>query len=450
MEDHDSFTIHDIGKWLELRRHNNQQTILLLGSHAGALYRSLPFYNYCQQHTSHNLQTHSLIWSFRECYQVLLRQQLGERELYAVLLDAFKYVGKLLGDADECFAEIISRGYFREIISTNIDDIVERALQDNGLIEGRDFEVVIPGEQTLSKERRMPYRLTKVFGDWLSREYTMYNRQLYIKPNNESNQYLYSILHGNVLAIGIDPLWDGSILPLLHNAPTTLWFANEEVDIIHDQQVASILDQTQSVAVLGQNCTYEEVWRSLYQQLCMKTPLKDRAMRDSYRSLEREDDRNQQDKKAVRILYIYCDDDLSIMEVFWKYLTVLKRKQLIIEWHRGLIAPGDNLQLTQERQLRRAQLIFIGFSASFVSSEYYDQALQAHELSKGGTVRLIPLLLRPTGNWKQTPFSELATLPDEGKTLSELSSPELEKELSKIADDIHELVKRFQKGDDEH
>ena len=85
------FTIHNMSEWLELRRRNNQQTILLLGSRAGALYRSLPFYNYCQQHTSHNLQTHPLIWSFRECYKVLLRQQLGERELHALFQDAFKH-----------------------------------------------------------------------------------------------------------------------------------------------------------------------------------------------------------------------------------------------------------------------------------------------------------------------------------------------------------------------
>ena len=53
----------------------------------------------------------------------------------------------LLGDEDRYFAEIVRRGYFREIISTNIDDIVERVLHDVGLIEDRDFEVLIPGEQ---------------------------------------------------------------------------------------------------------------------------------------------------------------------------------------------------------------------------------------------------------------------------------------------------------------
>jgi hypothetical protein len=251
-----------------------------------------------------------------------------------------------------------------------------------------------------------------------------------------------------VLAIGIDPLWDQSILSLLHDVPNTLWFVNEEVNIVNDKQVASILDPTQSVATLGQNCTYEEVWRSLYQQLCMERMLKDRVTQNWHSALTKDDDYSQKGKKAIRISYIYCDDDFNIMQKFWKHLHVLKSNHLITEWHRGLLMPGDPLQLTQERELRRSQLIIVGFSSNFMSSEYYDQALQAFTLSHSETVRLIPLLLSPVGNWKQTPFGEITPLPREGKTLSELSPKELDKVLSRIADDILQLVKRLQKGED--
>lgn len=440
----------NIGEWLELRRRNNQHTILLLGARVGALYRSLPFYNYCQQYTSHKLQARSLIWSFRECYNILLQQTLGERELYSVLQDSLKNTRNLLCEEDGYFAEIVRRGYFREIISTNIDDIAEQALLRIGLVEDRDFEVLIPRDQPLSQKRELTYRLTKVFGDWLSREYTIYNRHSYITKNINLNQYMLNMLHGDVLAIGIDPLWDSDILPFLYDAPTTLWFVNEEVNIVDDQQVAAILDQAKSVAALGPNYTYEEFCRLLYQQLYIEPTLKDRAIQSQQSSLIRDGDRSQQDKKAVRILSIYSDDDLGIMQKLWKHLEPLRQNQLIIEWHRGLLASGDHLQLTQERELRRSQLIFIGFSPNFLSSEHYDQALQGLRLSHGETVRLVPLLLHPIGNWKQTPFSEIAPLPRGDKTLSELSSKELDKELSKIADDIHELVKRLQKGNGNH
>ena len=71
-----------------------------------------------------------------------------------------------------------------------------------------------------------------------------------------------------------------------------------------------------------------------------------------------------------------------------------------------------------------------------------------------GTVFLLRLLelllLRPVGNWKQTPFSAISPLPREGKTLSELSPKDLDRELSKIADAIHDLVKHLQKGECNH
>ena len=59
-------------------------------------------------------------------------------------------------------------------------------------------------------------------------------------------------------------------------------------------------------------------------------------------------------------------------------------------------------------------------------------------------------LLRPVSSWTQTPFSEFSPLPREGKALSDLSSKDLDKVLNKITDDIHELVKRLQKGEDNH
>src|SRR5579875_1372945 len=179
MKDPVEIAVHHMGEWLELRRRNNQQTVLLLGSRAGALYRSQPFYDYCRKHTSHNLYAHSPVWSFRECYRVLLQKQLGERELHTLLQDAFRNIANFLGPYDLYFAELVKKGYFREVISTSIDDIIEQALHYVGLIEKNDFEVWIPEKQQLAQERNFPYRLTKVFGDWHSREYIIYNRQAY-------------------------------------------------------------------------------------------------------------------------------------------------------------------------------------------------------------------------------------------------------------------------------
>jgi hypothetical protein len=354
-------------------------------------------------------------------------------------------------------------------VSTNIDDIAERALIHAGLSENIDFEVLIPGKQPITQERELPYRLTKVFGDCLSREYVIYNRPSYITGYDELNQYLRGILSGHVLAIGIDPLWDSGILPLLADAPASLWFVNGQEDIIYDQQIAPLLDQARSAVTVGQNYGYEEFWLSLYQQLCIESGLRVKAMQywQSFSTGEvdysqrRLDDlasaevgatserslAPQNEKKTSRVMYIYCDDDLELMEQLWRHLHVLRSNGLITEWHRGLLEPGD-LLLKQERELRHSQLILVGFSPSFLSSEYHDQALQALKLYHGGTVTLVPILLRPVSSWKQTPFGAILPLPREGKVLGELTLRERDRALSKMADDIDKLVRRLQMGED--
>lgn len=442
-------TTHDMGEWLEWRRRNHYQTILLLGSRAGALYRSLPFYDYCQRYSPHNLQTHPPTWSFRECYHVLLQQQLGERELHALLQDSFKHIGNLVGiyDEDGYFADIVKRGYFREIISTNIDDIVERALHSVRLIENKDFEVFLPGKPPRSLKRSLPYRLTKVFGDWQSRDYAIYRRDTYIAEHQALYQHLHMVLQSHVLAIGIDPLWDSGILPLLQDIPTSLWFVNGEEDILYDQPIKRILDQAKAVAAIGPNYGYEEFWQILHQQLRMKSMLSDRGMQDWHPPSVRDGNNDQQENKAIRILYLYCHDDLPLMQKFWQQLHVLRTNQLITEWHWQLLAPGEDSQVTQERELRNAQIIFIGFSPGFLSSEYYDQALQAFRLYQEGAVTLVPLRLRTISNWKQTPFSSISSLPRGDKALRDFSSKDIDKELSVIADDIYKLVMGLMKSE---
>ena len=190
MKDRGQLTAYDIGKWLELLRQNNSQPILLLGSRAGALYRSLPFYEYCQLHASQNLYARPRIRSFRECYNLLIEKRLGERELHALLQEAFRNIK--LEPYDVYFVELVRRGYFREIISTNMDDIIERAMLRVGLVEYRDFEVSIPEARPRFSTRDLPYKLTKVFGDWLSRVNKIYDRHAYIIDYKELNMMLFS------------------------------------------------------------------------------------------------------------------------------------------------------------------------------------------------------------------------------------------------------------------
>jgi hypothetical protein len=232
----------------------------------------------------------------------------------------------------------------------------------------------------------------------------------------------------------------------LHDAPTSLWFISNDEESIDDPQIAAILHQEEekSVAIVGENYGYEDFWHALYQQPVIKNTA---GIGEIHQQRSIVAERNQEQKQAIRVLYVYCDEDLRMMQKFWKHLHVLRANKLIVEWHRGSLKPGDHLQVTLERELNSSQLIFVGFSNNFVASEYYEQAAQAFRLSLAGAVKLIPLLLSPVSNWKQTPFSEISPLPQGGRTLSEITTRELEKELTKIAENIHKLIISLQKGE---
>jgi hypothetical protein len=50
-------------------------------------------------------------------------------------------------------------------------------------------------------------------------------------------------------------------------------------------------------------------------------------------------------------------------------------------------------------------------------------------------------------NWKQTPFSEISSLPQGGRALSDMGARELERELNRIAENIHKLITSLQKSE---
>ncbi len=371
---------------------------------------------------------------------MLLHNQLGERELHSVLHDILKDVANVQEpyDGDEDFADLVRKGYFQEIISTNIDDLVEQALQNVGLFETQDFEVFIAGKQSPLQQRKLPYRITKVFGDWLSRSYTIYDRQAYIANDQALNRYLRTLLHGEVLAVGIDPLWDGALLPLLLESATTVWFVSEDETSIDHPLIASTLHQKleKAATIVGENYRHEDFWHTLYHLLHRK---QDETTEYQIPAISNKSFQ-QQKKEVIQVFYIYCDKDLSMMKKIWDSLQVLRSDKLIEEWHRGMLQPGDKMQIMQERYLNRAQLIFVGFSSDFINSEYYKQAEQALNLISEEKVRPIPLKLGPIGNWQRIPYREFKSLPHGSKALREMSTKELQKALKEMAEAIHDLV----------
>lgn len=262
--------IRSIAERLQLRLRTGYRTTLLLGSRAGALYRS-NLHRKLEEVSVSDLNDLSPPERFKACHRILfsnLRSQFSEAELH-------KLIGTTLQEVEFCsadfgLADLIKLGYFNTIITTNIDDMLERALS---MIDVKDLEIII-GNRTKNLDpyrRYSTYQIMKVFGDILSREYNLKEQTKYIHENRELKKYLDDNLSGDVLMIGIDPAWDAALVNLLPFQGGTLWYIDEELP--HEESpIGSLLRERQAQYVSGREGNYEHFIFMLYQHLCHSSP----------------------------------------------------------------------------------------------------------------------------------------------------------------------------------
>src|SRR5215472_936381 len=143
-----------MAKLLKIRKDSHHPTVLLLGARAGRLFRSEQFYEDLQFFSNVNFHGLPRIKQFTECYTILTSDKFSEWDLYSILQTALKDVGVI--NPDICLASLIKQEYFDEIISTNIDDVLEGALDQTEMRQGRDYEVLRIDSNTSRFEKSLP------------------------------------------------------------------------------------------------------------------------------------------------------------------------------------------------------------------------------------------------------------------------------------------------------
>lgn len=223
------FDVDEIAEWL--RKRKSHRTVLLLGARAGKLFQNDRFYMTLSKFSYRNFDVLTPVEMFNECFNILNRGFFSPADIHGILRHSLNsLVDSGLSKADLTLAELIKQGYFDEIITTNIDDGLERALLAVGM---REFEVVVPGlgSSMISYEKDFSCRIVKVRGDFAARDYRIgipsYLDAGY-KGNGNLKNFVQHVLTRDVLAIGIDPTWDKVLLRFLSGGPGTLWFVNEE------------------------------------------------------------------------------------------------------------------------------------------------------------------------------------------------------------------------------
>lgn len=145
--------------------------------------------------------------------------------------------------------------------------------------------------------------------------------------------------------------------------------------------------------------------------------------------------------QTVTLYYAYANEDLGLLTQFQKQLSTLKRNGLISVWYRAILQYGEDIEVECQKHLEHADIILLFISPYFVASEsIYDEAVRAMQRHKTQRTVVIPIIGRPTADWRHTDFGKLLPLPQSGKALSEFSGPLREKQLAEVVTVIRKIV----------
>ncbi len=114
----------------------------------------------------------------------------------------------------------------------------------------------------------------------------------------------------------------------------------------------------------------------------------------------------------------YSHHDRELRQELEKYLSNLKRQNVITSWYDGAISPGTEWEPQIIEHLNTDQIILLLISADFMDSDFcysieMTQAIARHDANQA---RVLPIILRPT-DWKGAPFAKLKVLPTDGKAV---------------------------------
>jgi hypothetical protein len=147
---------------------------------------------------------------------------------------------------------------------------------------------------------------------------------------------------------------------------------------------------------------------------------------------------------TLEIFYSYAHKDEKLRDELETALVMMRRQQLITNWHDRDIDEGGEFAGEISEHLESANIILLLVSNDFIKSEYcYDKemmrAMQRHD---AGTAVVIPIILRPC-QWHEAPFGKLKALPRDGKPITSWS--DRDEAFLDVANGIRRVVKSVKK-----
>jgi TIR domain len=141
----------------------------------------------------------------------------------------------------------------------------------------------------------------------------------------------------------------------------------------------------------------------------------------------------------VEIFFSYAQEDEQLAEKLNEQLITLR--SLITHWHAGKIALGRVVHQEIRDHLRRAHIIILLISPSFLKSQQeVISALEQGNMHKG---IVVPVLLRPTANLKSTFFGKLQVIPRNERPIT--TWPNKDTAFAHVAEEIVKIVEALKR-----
>src|SRR5256714_10516842 len=145
--------------------------------------------------------------------------------------------------------------------------------------------------------------------------------------------------------------------------------------------------------------------------------------------------------KPIEIFYSYAHEDEPWRIELEKHLALLRRLEVISNWHDRDISAGAEWGREIDKHLNTAQIILLLISPDFMASDYcysieMKQAIERHER---GEAKVIPIILRPV-YWQGAPFSKLQTLPTNAKPVASSKWRNWDEAFFDVAESIRKVV----------
>jgi hypothetical protein len=263
--------IMDLAERLEERKNSGSRIALILGSRAGALFRSKDFPEEMAPYStrkSFSVDTNE-IGRFSECYDLLKKAKSQEApgDLEKLLNEQIKNTEYSF--ADECMADLVKQKIFKVVLSFNPDDILYGAFTAAALKKNEDFvEIDFDrfGRYTVEEIRNHTKRacaVIKLFND----VYTFVRSLDKPRVQEEVSLWVRNLLEDwkikEVLLVGIDLKWDHIILSALSSRLKTILFVNED-EPGKEEFYASYKELEKIEYIAGGKGEYEKFLQMLY------------------------------------------------------------------------------------------------------------------------------------------------------------------------------------------